>query len=56
MAMLICAIVFIIVFIRAALAGRVSFYIAIVMSAAVLVGDSIAAYIILTRPSTPDNQ
>jgi len=50
MAMLASAITFVVVFITLALARTIPIYIALIVSAAVLVGDSIAAYVVLTRP------
>jgi len=48
--MLASAITFVVVFITLALARTIPIYIALIVSAAVLVGDSIAAYVVLTRP------
>jgi hypothetical protein len=50
MTLLASAITFVVVFITLALAKTIPIYIALIVSAGVLVGDSIIAMFILTRP------
>ncbi len=51
----VCGITFIAVFIKLASEQKISTYAALIAGAAVLVGDSIAAYVIFTKPDKYDN-